>query len=492
VADSQGGTSPEDDDIEIVIDPDGQAALPIVSEPRSLGLRYAARSDVGLVRTGNEDSGYAGPRLLLVADGMGGHAAGELASAVAVATVADLDVHPPTASELLNSLTDAIDSVGDTIGTIINEEPDLTGMGTTVTGLYWLGSRVAIVHVGDSRAYLFRDNDLQQLTHDHTYVQTLVDAGRITEEQAATHPKRSLLMRALDGMNPVEADLSVREARIGDRYLLCSDGLSGFVDATDIAGALTMSDPTGCVTRLVDLALERGAPDNVTVVVADVIPAEEDDDDVYSPVVVGAAGEPRVRAQLPGVRFPDDSQPDPDAPEAPAPIDGGPPTAPQPLVDAELIVPAAEQALREQQAAAARKVRRRRGLKRGAIYAVVIALIAAVTYGALLGARAWLDSQWYVAVNGSAGTGTVGIYKGVQGNLGGLRLSNLETDTQLPVGELPLFDQELVSKGIPAESLLDAERIVAELEVRAAECRTVFPPAGCPGSLSNEPVEEAP
>jgi len=284
----------------------------------------------------------------------------------------------------------------------------------------------------------------------------------------------------------------VREARIGDRYLLCSDGLSGVVDATDIAGALTMSDPTGCVTRLVDLALERGAPDNVTVVVADVIPAEEDDDDVYSPVVVGAAGEPRVRAQLPGVRFPDDSQPDPDAPEAPAPIDGGPPTAPQPLVDAELIVPAAEQALREQQAAAARKVRRRRGLKRGAIYAVVIALIAAVTYGALLGARAWLDSQWYVAVNGSAGTGTVGIYQGVQGNLGGLRLSNLETDTQLPVGELPLFDQELVSKGIPAESLLDAERIVAELEVRAAECRTVFPPAGCPGSLSNEPVEEAP
>jgi len=230
----------------------------------------------------------------------------------------------------------------------------------------------------------------------------------------------------------------------------------------------------------------------VTVVVADVIPAEESDDDVYSPVVVGAAGEPRVRAQLPGVRFPDDSQPDPDAPEAPAPIDGGPPTAPQPLVDAELIVPAAEQALREQQAAAVRKERRRRGVKKGAIYAVVIALIAAVTYGALLGARAWLDSQWYVAVNGSAGTGTVGIYQGVQGNLGGIRLSSLETDTQLPVGELPLFDQELVSKGIPAESQADAQRIVAELEVRAGECRTVFPPAGCPGSLSNEPVEEAP
>lgn len=481
-----------DENVIVEIEDDGQAALALPIESGSLGLRYAARSDVGLVRPGNEDSGYAGPRLLLVADGMGGHAAGELASAVAVATVADLDVHPPSASELLNALTDSIDSVGETIGQIISEEPDLTGMGTTITGLYWLGGRVAIVHVGDSRVYLFRDNDLQQLTHDHTYVQTLVDAGRITEEQAATHPKRSLLMRALDGMNPVEADLSVREARRGDRYLLCSDGLSGFVDAADIAGALTMSDPTGCVTRLVDLALERGAPDNVTVVVADVVNADRDDDAVFTPVVVGAAGEPRVRAQLPGVRFPDDSQPDPDAPDTPAPIDGGPPTAPQPLVDAELIVPAAEQALRDQQAAAQRKERRRRGFKRVVAYVASIAVIATVTYGALLGAQAWLDRQWYVAVNGSAGTGTVGIYQGVQATLGGFRLSSLRTDTELPVGELPLFDQELVSKGIPAESRTDAERIVTELETRSAECQTFFPPAGCPGSLSNEPVEETP
>ncbi len=236
----------------------------------------------------------------MVADGMGGHAAGELASAVAIATVADLDVHPPSSSELLNALTDAIDSTGETINAIINEEPDLTGMGTTVTGLYWLGSRVAIVHVGDSRAYLFRDHELVQLTHDHTYVQTLVDAGRITEEQAATHPKRSLLMRALDGMNPVEADLSVREARTGDRYLLCSDGLSGVVDSADIAGALTMSDPTGCVTRLVDLALERGAPDNVTVVVADVvadaIASDGTSETLFAPVVVGLRANPGASA----------------------------------------------------------------------------------------------------------------------------------------------------------------------------------------------------
>ncbi|MDC3001192.1 protein phosphatase 2C domain-containing protein [Actinomycetota bacterium] len=498
--DSDGVAAPSADDVTIdvaiEVGEDGQAALVVPDTAPPVTLRFAARSDVGLVRAGNEDSGYAGPRLLMVADGMGGHAAGELASAVAIATVADLDVHPPSSSELLNALTDAIDSTGETINAIINEEPDLTGMGTTVTGLYWLGSRVAIVHVGDSRAYLFRDHELVQLTHDHTYVQTLVDAGRITEEQAATHPKRSLLMRALDGMNPVEADLSVREARTGDRYLLCSDGLSGVVDSADIAGALTMSDPTGCVTRLVDLALERGAPDNVTVVVADVvadaIASDGTSETLFAPVVVGAAGEPRVRAQLPGVRFPDDAQPDPDAPEALPPVDGGPPTAPQPLIDAEIVVPAAEQAMRDEQAVAQRKTRRARRWKRVGIYVALIAVIAAMTYGALIAAQAWLQSQWYIAVNGSPGTGTVAIYQGVPGNLAGVSLSTLTKDTGLPAGQLPLFDQELVSKGIPAESEADAQRIVTELQVRADECQTIFPPAGCPGSLSNEPVEDAP
>ncbi|MGA1145882.1 MAG: hypothetical protein ACO3YU_02685, partial [Candidatus Nanopelagicales bacterium] len=220
--------------------------------------------------------------------------------------------------------------------------------------------------------------------------------------------------------------------------------------------------------------------------------AEGNRDDLIEPVVVGAAGAPRVRAQLPGVRFPDDSQPNPDAPEVPGPVEGGPPTAPQPLVDAELIVPAAEQAMHDARQAAAVKAKRRRRLKTVSIYVALIAAIAAVTYGGLLAAQTWLNNQWYVAINGSAGTGTVGIYQGVQGNLGGIHLSSLQTDTELPVGELPLFDQELVSKGIPAESLSDAQRIVVELQSRAAECRTIFPPAGCPGSLSNAPVEEAP
>ena len=455
----------------------------------TLRLRYAARSDVGLVREGNEDSGYAGPGLLMVADGMGGHAAGELASAIAVATVADLDVHPPNSDEILTSLGDAISEVGDGIADVIADDPDLTGMGTTVTGIYWLGERIAVVHVGDSRAYLLRDGDLVQITHDHTYVQTLVDAGRITEAEAMVHPRRALIMRALDGVNPVEADLSVREARDGDRYMLCSDGLSGVVMNDEIARILGDGDPTGAVTRLVDLALERGAPDNVTVVIADVVdvPDAQPDvpvvDEVFAPVVVGAAGEPRVRLRLPGVRFPDDAQPDPDRPPAPPPADGGPPTAPQPLINADLQVPAVEAARRAARDDAESQSRRRTRRRRWWIAGGVVLALVLIAATAAIAARAWLTSQWFVTINGSAGTGTVGVYQGVQGSLFGARLSTLWSDSGLQVGTLPYFDQELVSKGIPAANEADAQRIVAELQSRAADCQTVIAPAGCPGSV---------
>jgi protein phosphatase len=350
--------------------------------------------------------------------------------------------------------------------------------------LYWLGGRVAIVHVGDSRAYLFRDGELQQLTHDHTYVQTLVDSGRITEEEAAVHPRRSLLMRALDGMNPVEPDLSIREARKGDRFLLCSDGLSGVLSDMEIAYTLSSGEPTGVVTQLVDLALERGAPDNVTVVVADVIERESDDElPLTPPVVVGAAGEPRVRLQLPNTRFPDDAQPDPDRPDAPEPFNFGTETAPQALIDADLIVPAAEQALYDREREAVEREQKSSRRKKIFGYTAGVVVVAAITFGALFGTQQWLGNQWYVAVNGSAGTGTVTIYNGVQGTLAGISLSNIDSQSSLIVGSLPLFDQELVSKGIPAADYEDAQRIVAELVSRAAECQALIPPQGCPGSL---------
>ncbi|MFM8530405.1 MAG: PP2C family protein-serine/threonine phosphatase, partial [Ilumatobacteraceae bacterium] len=204
----------------------------------ALGLRYAARSDVGMVRRENEDSGYASPRLLVVADGMGGHAAGELASATAVATLAEVVDGDGDPGETLASLAAGVHAAGVSIGQVVIDNPDLVGMGTTATALSFIDegstARVAVVHVGDSRGYLLRAGDLTRITHDHTYVQTLIDAGRISEDEAAAHPRRSLIMRAIDGLQPADPDLSVIEARAGDRFLLCSDGLTGVVSDEEL------------------------------------------------------------------------------------------------------------------------------------------------------------------------------------------------------------------------------------------------------------------
>lgn len=450
----------------------------------ALELRYAARSDVGLVRLGNEDSGYASPRLLVVADGMGGHAAGELASATAVAMLAGLDGAALSAQDALAALADAIDDIGDSIATVISDEPDLTGMGTTVTAAYWLGEQLALVHVGDSRCYLLRDGQLSQVTHDHTYVQTLVDAGRLTEQQASVHPRRSLLMRAIDGMNPVESDISLQDAQAGDRWLLCSDGLSGVLSAPEITSLLRVPDLAGCVTRLVEVALEHGAPDNVTVVVADVVDVHDSTfPDAIAPglpVVVGAAGEPRVRVRLPSVHFPADAQPDPNRPDAPPHLDDGPPTAEQPLIDSDLLTRAARQNRRAGSASGHGRRRRRAWV----IAAVALGVLIVVVAGSIMAAQSWLSQRWYVSINGNPGTGTVAIYNGIPGTFLGSNLSAVQQDSGLTVGSLPLFDQELVSKTIPAASLDDAERIVAELRAKATACQVPMPPAGCPGAIT--------
>ncbi len=181
-----------------------------------------------MIREGNEDSGYAGPRLLAIADGMGGQAAGEVASSEVISTIVALDDDVP-GSDLLTSLGQAVQRANDQLRAMVEEDPQLEGMGTTLTALLWTGQRLGLVHVGDSRAYLLRDGVLTQITQDHTWVQRLVDEGRITEEEASTHPQRALLMRALGSGEHVEPDLSVREVRAGDRYLICSDGLSGVV-----------------------------------------------------------------------------------------------------------------------------------------------------------------------------------------------------------------------------------------------------------------------
>jgi serine/threonine protein phosphatase PrpC len=232
-------------------------------------LRYSACSEVGLVRPGNQDAAYAGGHLLAVADGMGGHAGGEVASRIAIDTVAELDREVD--GDPLDALGAAIGEVNRRLRERADRDPDLFGMGTTLTAMLWNGLRVAFAHIGDSRAYLLRGGVLYQLTHDHTLVQALVDDGRITPEQAATHPRRALLSRALDGGDDVKADLWVAQAEIGDRYLLCTDGLSGPVASAGICGVLETVPPLDtAVLRLVGLAYDKGAPDNVTCIVAEV------------------------------------------------------------------------------------------------------------------------------------------------------------------------------------------------------------------------------
>jgi serine/threonine protein phosphatase PrpC len=444
----------------------------------ALFLRYAAKSDVGMVRSANEDSGFAGRALLAVADGMGGHAAGELASSTAIATLAELDSEELEFGDLLTALDDAVVTSAARIGQFIEADPSRTGMGTTLTALLWQDGRLAVIHVGDSRAYLLRDGELSQITHDHTYVQSLIDAGRITSEEARRHPKRNLLLRAIDGTQVPEGESSVREAQAGDRYLLCSDGLSGVVDDDGIARVLReVPDPTAAVTALVDLALEAGAPDNVTAVVADVVEAGDEEaaqeTALITPVVVGAAGEPRNRAALPGLEFPADVSPD--APESSTaravggatvggtvesgPAGTGPGTGSAEPDDRPGFV------------------RRHAGAL--AVTAIVVAGLAIGVAGFLW----WLGSQWFVGSH----VGYVTVYRGIPQAIAGVPLNRVVTQTALEVSSLPYYDQQQVERTIDAMTQADAERIVADLASKAAACQADPAPLGCPPPPSPQP-----
>jgi len=405
----------------------------------TLVLRYAARSDRGLIRGNNQDSVYAGPRLLAVADGMGGHAAGDVASKVVIAALEHLDDDTPS-GDLLQSLREAVFEGSEHLREVIRESPQLEGMGTTLTAILFAGGRLGLCHVGDSRAYLVRDGQMSQITHDDTFVQTLIDDGRITAEEANTHPQRSLLLRALNGQE-VEPDLSMREARAGDRYMLCSDGLSGVVSEETLAEALKDPDPEATADRLIELALRSGGPDNVTVIVADVI-EDTGGRGRLDPVVDGAAG------GYVGQRQPDSSSAagraalaDPPAPPPPTPT---PPTGGGPSA-------------------------RRRPLR---TLLVAVAVLAVLVAGAV-GTYIWALGHWFVGVDGAGEDEQVAVFRGLDVSILGFDFYELDENTGLAVTDLTPAARSRARGGITAVDSQDADRILDALrEQRLPLCRT--------------------
>ncbi|GII28526.1 Stp1/IreP family PP2C-type Ser/Thr phosphatase [Planotetraspora mira] len=392
----------------------------------TIALRYAARSDVGLLREGNEDSAYASGRLLAVADGMGGHAHGEVASSVAIAAMSSLD-QDAFGGDLLTEIEAAVRDANHQLHAMVARDPSLKGMGTTLTAMLWNGPRFALIHVGDSRAYLLRNGELYQITHDHTLVQSLVDDGRITQEEAANHPQRSILLRALDGSGEVDPDLQDREAQVGDRYLLCSDGLSTVVSAETLHHTLsTVEDPEEVVRQLIDLANRGGGPDNITCVLADVVEVDETQPPLATAAVVGAAGSGRVR----GVP--------PDTPAGRATVV----TAPQPvIVDEDLD----GEPLPESRAAARRPKKRRSWPLVTTLVVIVAAVLGA---GGYFGYQ-WTQDQFYVGASG----GELVVFQGPNAQLGPLTLRKVAYTEHVKLSSLSPVQQDLIHTEISVDTL---------------------------------------
>jgi serine/threonine protein phosphatase PrpC len=416
----------------------------------TLELRYAVRSDVGLLREGNEDSAYAGPRLLAVADGMGGHAAGEVASAVAIATLAELDDDMPP-SELQIALSTAVAHANQILHDMVSADPSISGMGTTLTAMLWSdGGKVALCHIGDSRAYVLSRGQFQQVTHDHTLVQSLVDDGRISPDEAATHPQRSLLLRALDGTSEAEPDLSILEAHAGDRYLLCSDGLSGVVSEETLHRTLaTVADRDEAVLQLVELAIRGGGPDNITCIVADVVDSATAPRMPGKPsVLAGAAsngGRPTIRTDSPAARAHLLSQ---TKPQAAVVVDHDDP-APRMLHDDEDDEPP----------------RRRLPIVRSLIVLLLILIIG----GVYLGWR-YTQDQYFVGADG----GQVAIFQGVNQTVAGVSLSHVYHRTDIPLAQVPSPYQGRIRATVSATNRASALAIVANVRKQYEACLAAY------------------
>ncbi|HUC56173.1 MAG TPA: protein phosphatase 2C domain-containing protein [Streptosporangiaceae bacterium] len=471
-------------------------------------LRYAVRSDVGVLREGNEDSAYAGPHLLAVADGMGGYEAGEVASASVIKSVAPLDTRPMPESDLVDAVAAAVTKAKQNLRAIVEADPAVGSMGTTLTAMLWSGATAAIVHIGDSRAYLLRDDDLYQITRDHTFVQALIDQGRIRPDEAANHPQRSLLLRALDGRTDADPDLSVLTAELGDRFLLCSDGLPVVVSDEEIRQTLAdIPEPSDAVLQLIDLAIRGGGPDNITCIVADVIDTEESRlAATRAPVLAGAAasagneqtmqfsrsafdtdaGLTRFGATPPGAR---DGHNDQGAYGDSGPHSGaGPTTAPQPVLPdqepaqrpqprttprqaqssrtADSSPPAAAAASRGRHGGQddLRGGRRRRGVPVISILLGIFVLIIAVAV--VIGYEV-IHNQYYVGNNG----GKVAIFRGMNDKVLGHRLYSVYTPTDIPISGIPAASAQEVARN-DTGSLAMAQQFVSNIRKQYTTCQT--------------------
>lgn len=409
--------------------------------------RTAAASHVGRVRSNNQDSGYAGTHLFVVADGMGGHAGGDVASALAIQAIAQTDARFDTAEEARDALEQALLTANGELAETVFEHPELTGMGTTVSGLVRVGERMALAHIGDSRIYLLRDGEFTQVTKDHTFVQRLVDSGRITPEEAAVHPRRSVLMRVLGDVDiSPEIDTDVLETMPGDRWLLCSDGLSGYVDDERIAEILTENaDAEAAVDALIQASLDNGAPDNVTVLVVGV-----DDDEssgVSPPIMVGSAAKPlsfrpveekRASKSLPQLLLH--------------------PLKPTPDPEDEHFEPESEEFLRELIAED-----RRRKIRRRVTWSVGLVLIISLIAAALTAGYQWTQTRFFVGEV----DGRVAIFQGVQQNAGPIPLSSVYQETSIDLMALTPFSRNAVEQTISAVDLIDALAIIERLRREA-------------------------
>ena len=416
---------------------------PVVATPSS-----AAVSHVGKIRSNNQDSGYTGRHLFVVADGMGGHAGGDVASAIATKRIAEADEEYHAAIDAELALQSAMIAANSLLAETVFEHSELTGMGTTVSGLVRVGDQVVIGHIGDSRIYLHRDGELRQVTADHTFVQRLVDSGRITPEEAAVHPRRSVLMRVLGDVDAApEIDTQVLDTRPGDRWLLCSDGLSSYVAEDKIAAILAgVGTAQGAADRLVKESLDHGAPDNVTVVILD-IPAP-DGPAPAEPAFVGSAAMPlmfegaeteRRPIRLPTLLL--------------HPLKATPPEDTHFEPEREEFL---EQLIEED---------RRRARRRRITWLVGVAVVIAAIVAGVVLAYQWTQTRYYVGANDD---GTVAIFQGIQQNIGPIRLSHVEQSSNVAIADLPPFQAGRVEATINANSLRHAHEILDEL-ARLAE-----------------------